>query len=124
MTTKYSEEHEWITVKSNIGKVGITAFAQQQIGDVIFVEMPEVGAKLNKGDEAGIVESVKAANEIYSPTSGEVIEINGSLEDAPEMVNSDPTGAGWIFKIELTDTSEFDQLMDEVEYNAFIKNLS
>ena len=124
MTTKYSEEHEWITVKNNIGTVGITDFAQQQLGDVVFVEMPEVGTKLNKGDEAGIVESVKAANEIYSPTSGKVIEINGTLEDAPEMVNSDPTGAGWIFKIELTDTPEFDQLMDEVEYNAFIKNLS
>ena len=121
MTTKYSEEHEWSTVKNNIGTVGITDFAQQQLGDVVFVEMPEVGAKLNKGDEAGIVESVKAANEIYSPTSGEVIEINGSLEDAPEMVNSDPTGAGWIFKIELTDTSEFDQLMDEVAYKAFIE---
>ena len=121
MTTKYSEEHEWITVKNNIGTVGITDFAQQQLGDVVFVEMPAVGTKLNKGDEAGIVESVKAANEIYSPTSGEVIEINGTLEDVPEMVNSDPTGAGWFFKIELSDTSELHQLMDEVAYKAFIK---
>ena len=121
MTTKYSEEHEWITVKNNIGTVGITDFAQQQLGDVVFVEMPEVGTKLNKGDEAGIVESVKAANEIYSPTSGKVIEINGTLEDVPEMVNSDPTGAGWFFKIELSDTSELDQLMDEVAYKAFIE---
>ena len=121
MTTKYSEEHEWITVKNNIGTVGITDFAQQQLGDVVFVEMPEVGTKLNKGDEAGIVESVKAANEIYSPTSGEVIEINGTLEDVPEMVNSDPTGAGWFFKIELSDSSELHQLMDEVAYKAFIE---
>ena len=121
MTTKYSEEHEWITVKNNIGTVGITDFAQQQLGDVVFVEMPEVGTKLNKGDEAGIVESVKAANEIYSPTSGKVIEINGTLEDVPEMVNSDPTGAGWFFKIELSDTSELHQLMDEVAYKAFIE---
>ena len=121
MTTKYSEEHEWITVKNNIGTVGITDFAQQQLGDVVFVEMPEVGTKLNKGDEAGIVESVKAANEIYSPTSGEVIEINGTLEDVPEMVNSDPTGAGWFFKIELSNTSELHQLMDEVAYKAFIE---
>ena len=121
MTTKYSEEHEWITVKNNIGTVGITDFAQQQLGDVVFVEMPEVGTKLNKGDEAGIVESVKAASEIYSPTSGEVIEINGTLEDVPEMVNSDPTGAGWFFKIELSDTSELHQLMDEVAYKAFIE---
>ena len=121
MTTKYSEEHEWITVKNNIGTVGITNFAQQQLGDVVFVEMPEVGTKLNKGDEAGIVESVKAANEIYSPTSGKVIEINGTLEDVPEVVNSEATGAGWFFKIELTDTSEFDQLMDEVAYKAFIE---
>jgi glycine cleavage system H protein len=121
MSTKYSEDHEWITVKSNIGTVGITDFAQQQIGDVVFVEMPEVGAKLNKGDEAGIVESVKAASEIYSPISGEVIEINGSLEVAPEMVNSDPTGAGWFFKRELSNASELDQLMDEVAYKAFIE---
>ena len=121
MTTKYSEEHEWITVKNNIGTVGITDFAQQQLGDVVFVVMPEVGTKLNKGDEAGIVESVKAANEIYSPTSGKVIEINGTLEDVPEMVNSDPTGAGWFFKIELSDSSELHQLMDEVAYKAFIE---
>ena len=121
MTTKYSEEHEWITVKNNIGTVGITDFAQRQLGDVVFVEMPKVGTKLNKGDEAGIVESVKAANEIYSPTSGKVIEINGTLEDVPEMVNSDPTGAGWFFKIELSDTSELHQLMDEVAYKAFIE---
>ena len=121
MTTKYSEEHEWITVKNNIGTVGITDFAQQQLGDVVFVEMPEVGTKLNKGDEAGIVESVKAANEIYSPTSGEVSEINGTLEDVPELVNSDPTGAGWFFKIELSDSSELHQLLDEVAYKAFIE---
>jgi len=121
MTTKYSEEHEWITVKNNIGTVGITDFAQRQLGDVVFVEMPEVGTKLNKGDEAGIVESVKAANDIYSPTSGDVIEINSTLEDVPEMVNSDPTGAGWFFKIELSDTSELHQLMDEVAYKAFIE---
>ena len=121
MTTKYSEEHEWITVKNNIGTVGITDFAQRQLGDVVFVEMPEVGTKLNKGDEAGIVESVKAANDIHSPTSGDVIEINSTLEDVPEMVNSDPTGAGWFFKIELSDTSELHQLMDEVAYKAFIE---
>ena len=121
MSTKYSEDHEWITVKSNIGTVGITDFAQQQIGDIVFVEMPEIGAKLNKGDEAGIVESVKAASAIYSPISGEVIEINGSLEVAPEMVNSDPTGAGWFFKVELSNASELNQLMDEVAYKAFIE---
>ena len=121
MSTKYSEDHEWITVKSNIGTVGITDFAQQQLGDVVFVEMPEVGAKLNKGDEAGIVESVKAASEIYTPVSGEVTEINGSLEDAPETVNSDPTGLGWFFKIELSNASEFDQLLDDAAYKAFIE---
>ena len=121
MTTKYSEEHEWITVKNNIGTVGITDFAQQQLGDIVFVEMPEVGCKLNKGDEAGIVESVKAASEIYSPISGKVIEINGSLGDTPEMVNMDPTGTGWFFKIELSNTSELDQLMDGVAYKAFIE---
>ena len=121
MSTKFSENHEWITFKSNIGTVGITNFAQQQLGDIVFVEMPEVGCKLNKGDEAGTVESVKAASEIYSPVSGEVIEINGNLEVAPETVNSDPSGAGWFFKIELSNTSELDQLMDEVSYKAFIE---
>ena len=113
MTTKYSEDHEWITVEGNTGTVGITDFAQQQLGDVVFVELPEVGAQLSQGDNSGVVESVKAASEIYSPVSGEIVEANSLLEDAPDTVNSDPTGDGWFFKIKLSDASELDGLMDE-----------
>jgi len=118
MTTKYSEDHEWITVEGNTGTVGITDFAQQQLGDVVFVELPEVGAQLSQGDNSGVVESVKAASEIYSPVSGEIVEANSLLEDAPDTVNSDPTGDGWFFKIKLSDASELDGLMDETAYKA------
>ena len=124
MTTKYSEDHEWITINDSIGTVGITDFAQEQLGDVVFVEIPEVGTQLNQGDEAGIVESVKAASEIYAPVSGEVTEVNSKLEDAPEKVNVDPTGAGWIFKIKLSNVAELDQLMDDAAYKAFINGNS
>ena len=119
MTTKYSEDHEWITVEGNTGTVGITDFAQQQLGDVVFVELPEVGVQLRQGDNSGVVESVKAASEIYSPVSGEIVEANSLLEDAPDTVNSDPTGDGWFFKIKLSDASELDRLMDEATYKAF-----
>ena len=119
MTTKYSEDHEWITVEGNTGTVGITDFAQQQLGDVVFVELPEVGAQFRQGDISGVVESVKAASEIYSPVSGEIVEANSLLEDAPDTVNSDPTGDGWFFKIKLSDASELDGLMDETAYKAF-----
>ncbi len=119
MTTKYSEDHEWITVDGDIGTVGVTDFAQEQLGDVVFVELPEVGANLASGDDAGVVESVKAASEIYAPVSGEITETNSVLEDAPDTVNSDPTGEGWFFKIKLSDASELDGLMDEAGYKAF-----
>ena len=119
MTTKYSEDHEWITVEGNTGTVGITDFAQQQLGDVVFVELPEVGTQLRQGDNSGVVESVKAASEIYSPVSGEIVEANSLLEDAPDTVNSDPTGDGWFFKIKLSDALELDGLMDETAYKAF-----
>lgn len=119
MTTKYSEDHEWITVDGDIGTVGITDFAQQQLGDVVFVELPEVGATLDAGDEAGVVESVKAASEIYSPVSGQVTETNGDLEDAPDTVNSDAESDGWFFKIKLSDAAELDGLMDAAAYKAF-----
>jgi len=119
MTTKYSEDHEWITVDGDIGTVGITDFAQQQLGDVVFVELPEVGATLDAGDEAGVVESVKAASEIYSPVSGQVTETNGDLEDAPDTVNSDAESDGWFFKIKLSDAAELDDLMDAAAYKTF-----
>jgi len=119
MTTKFSEDHEWISIDGDVGTVGITDFAQEQLGDVVFVELPEVGASLDAGDEAGVVESVKAASEIYSPVSGEVTETNGELEDNPGTVNTDPTGDGWFFKIKLSDTGELDELMDADAYKAF-----
>jgi len=119
MTTKFSEDHEWITIDGDIGTVGITEFAQEQLGDVVFVETPDVGTTLDAGDEAGVVESVKAASEIYSPVSGEVTETNGDLEDNPGTVNADPTGDGWFFKIKLSDASELDGLMDADAYKAF-----
>jgi len=119
MTTKFSEDHEWITVDGDIGTVGITDFAQQQLGDVVFVELPDVGATLDAGDEAGVVESVKAASEIYSPVTGEVTETNGDLEDAPDTVNTDAEGDGWFFKIKLSDSAELDDLMDAAAYKEF-----
>ncbi len=119
MTTKYSEDHEWISVDGDIGTVGVTDFAQEQLGDVVFVELPGVGSKLAIGDEAGVVESVKAASEIYSPVSGEVTEVNGALEDNPATVNTDPAGTGWFFKIKLSNASELDGLMDADAYKAF-----
>jgi glycine cleavage system H protein len=119
MTTKFSEDHEWISVEGDIGTVGITDFAQEQLGDVVFVEMPAVGTELSAGDEAGVVESVKAASEIYSPVSGEVTEVNADLEDTPGTVNSDPMSDGWFFKIKLSDPRELDDLMDAAAYKAF-----
>ena len=119
MTTKFSEDHEWISVEGDIGTVGITDFAQEQLGDVVFVEMPAVGTELSAGDEAGVVESVKAASEIYSPVTGEVTEVNAELEDNPGTVNSDPMSDGWFFKIKLSDPGELDDLMDAAAYKAF-----
>ncbi len=116
---KYSAEHEWIRIDGNIGTVGISDFAQQALGDVVFVELPEAGKQLSKGAEAAVVESVKAASEVYAPVSGEVVEINPALDDDSSLVNSDPTGKGWFFKIRLSDASELDALMDEAAYQAF-----
>jgi glycine cleavage system H protein len=116
---KYTKDHEWIRVDGDIGTVGISAFAQEQLGDVVFVELPDVGRTVAPGDEAAVVESVKAASEVYAPVSGEVVEVNGALNDTPELVNSDPTGKGWFIKIRLSDASELDALMDEASYASF-----
>ena len=115
----YTKEHEWLRIADGKATVGITDFAQGELGDVVFVELPEVGAQLSQGDNSGVVESVKAASEIYSPVSGEIVDANSLLEDAPDTVNSDPTGDGWFFKIKLSDASELDGLMDEATYKAF-----
>ena len=117
---KYSEEHEWADVDGEVATIGISDHAQEQLGDVVFVELPEVGATLAKGAEAGTVESVKAASEVYTPVSGEVVEINDTLADDPSLVNSDPFGAGWFFKVRLGDAAELDALMDEAAYRAFV----
>jgi glycine cleavage system H protein len=120
---KYSEEHEWVAVDGDTGTVGISNYAQEQLGDVVFIELPDVGATVEKGGEIAVVESVKAASEIYSPVSGEILEANAALNETPEMVNSDAEGAGWIYKIKIADPGELDALMDAEAYAEFIKGL-
>lgn len=118
--TKYTQDHEYIRVEGNQGTVGITDYAQGQLGDVVFVDVPEVGAKFSKGDEVAVVESVKAASEIYAPVSGTVVAVNENLADEPGLVNSDPVVNGWFFKIEIDDAGELDGLLDENAYKAHI----
>ncbi len=118
---KYTKDHEWARIEGDTVVIGINDYAQDQLGEVVFVELPEIGDSFEKGDEFGTVESVKAVSEIYMPLSGEVLEANGSLEDSPELVNSDPYGGGWIIKIKPSDLSEMDQLMDKTAYLAMLK---
>lgn len=118
---KFTEEHEWIVVETeDTGVVGITNYAQEQLGDIVFIELPEVGTEINKGDDVAVIESVKAASELKAPLSGEVFEINQELSNTPETVNNDPMGTGWFMKIKIADPSELDNLMDEEAYQAFI----
>jgi glycine cleavage system H protein len=117
---KYSKDHEWIDIAGDRGKVGITDYAQQQLGDVVFVELPEVGAKLKAGQSFGNIESVKAVSELYAPVSGEVVEVNTSLQSKPEIVNSDPH-ATWMVAIKLSDPSETDSLLDVTQYTDLVK---
>ncbi|MEA3015714.1 MAG: glycine cleavage system protein [Sphingomonadales bacterium] len=119
MTVYYSEEHEWIRVEGDSATVGITDFAQGQLGDVVFVEIPEAGRQVVKGGEAAVVESVKAASDVYSPVTGEVTEGNQAVVDEPSLVNTDPEGEGWFFKLRLSDTSELEGLMDADAYKSF-----
>ncbi|HAG92973.1 MAG: glycine cleavage system protein H [Alcanivorax sp.] len=119
---RYLSSHEWVRVEDGVATVGITAHAQEAMGDLVYVETPEVGTTLAAGDEAGVVESVKAASDIYTPVSGEVIEINDALEDAPETVNSDPYGAGWMFKIQVADDAELENTLTADEYQAQIED--
>ena len=119
MTIKYTEDHEWINVEGDSATVGITVHAQDALGDVVFVELPEVGAVFAQKDPAGVVESVKAAADVYMPVSGEVTEVNEALRDDPSLANSDPLGAGWFFKVKLSKPSEIDALMDETSYTRF-----
>ena len=123
MSLHFTGEHEWIRVDGDVGTVGISSHAQEALGDIVFVEVPEGGRSLNKCDEAGVVESVKAASDVYSPVAGEVIEGNSALADDPALINRDPEGDGWFFKIRLADTSELDGLMDEAAYREWVKTL-
>jgi glycine cleavage system H protein len=120
MSVKYTDEHEWIRVEGDVATVGITAYAAEQLGDVVFVELPEVGKTVEKGGDAAVVESVKAASEVYAPVSGEVVEVNEALNDAPQTVNESAEGDGWFIKIRLSDTSQLDGLMDAAAYKSFV----
>ena len=123
MSRYFTEDHEWIQIDGQTGTVGISDYAQGQLGDIVFVDVPEQGKSLSKGDEAAVVESVKAASDVYSPVSGTVIEGNPALTDEPALVNSDPEGEGWFFKLTLSDPSEVEALMDEAAYEAFVSKL-
>lgn len=117
----YSEEHEWVDVEGDVATIGISNFAQEQLGDVVFVELPEVGAEISAGDQVAVVESVKAASEVYSPIAGEVVEINDTIVDDPSGVNGDAEGEGWFFKMKLSDPAELEEMMDSKAYAAFVK---
>jgi glycine cleavage system H protein len=119
MSVYYTEEHEWIRVEGDEATVGITDFAQGQLGDIVFVELPEAGRQVTKGGEAAVVESVKAASDVYAPVDGEIVEPNPALGDDPSLVNSDPEGEGWFFRLRLADPSQLDGLMDAGAYKAF-----
>ncbi len=122
-TLKYSKDHEWIRVEGDVGTVGISQHAQEQLGDIVYAEPPEAGRSMSKGDEAAVLESVKAASEIYAPVGGEVVEANEALADNPGLINSDPMGEGWFFKMKIADAAELDGLMDEAAYKAFVEGL-
>lgn len=119
----YTDEHEWIEVEGDVATVGITDYAQGQLGDIVFVELPEVGAMIEQGKDAAVVESVKAASDVYAPITGEVAETNSALEEDPSLVNSNPEGEGWFFKMTIAAPAELDKLMDEDGYKAFVEGL-
>jgi glycine cleavage system H protein len=123
MSLYFTREHEWIRVDGDTATVGISDHAQQALGDIVFAEVPEPGKQLGKGDEAAVVESVKAASDVYAPVGGEVIEGNQAVADDPALVNRDPEGEGWFFKLKLTDPSEVEALMDEATYREWVKTL-
>ncbi|UKJ72363.1 glycine cleavage system protein GcvH [Azospirillum brasilense] len=121
MTIKYTKDHEWVRVEGDVGTVGVSDHAQHQLGDVVFVELPDVGRQLTQGKEAAVVESVKAASDVFAPVSGEVIEANADLENDPSLVNAGAETTGWFFKLRLSNPSELDGLMDEASYKAFVE---
>jgi len=123
MATRYTRDHEWIRLEGGLATMGITPYAQEQLGDIVFVELPEVGRKLEKGGEAAVVESVKAASEVYAPIAGEVVEVNAALTDSPGMVNESPDGTGWFLKLKPANPAEVEGLMDEATYQAYLETI-
>ena len=123
MTTRYTRDHEWIRLEGDIAVLGISQYAQEQLGDVVFVELPEPGKKLGKGDVAAVVESVKAASEVYTPVAGEVAAVNTALADTPAIVNASPEGEGWFIRLKLANPRDVDALMDAAAYAAFVETL-
>ncbi len=123
-TARYTRDHEWIRVDGEIATVGITAYAQEELGDVVYVELPEIGRQVEKGEETAVVESVKAASEVYAPVAGEVVAVNAALEGAPSTVNADAEGNGWFFKIKVAEDTDLAGLMTEEQYSAFLETIS
>jgi glycine cleavage system H protein len=121
---RYAKSHEYVHLEGNIGTIGITEYAQKELGDVVFVELPQVGSELEAGDELGSIESVKAVSELFSPVSGEVVEVNEALADNPALVNTDPFGDGWMVRIKVSDATEVDELMSAEEYDEFLEKES
>lgn len=121
--TRFTEDHEWVRIVGDVATVGITEYAQEQLGDIVFVDLPEAGAEMAQGDEAAVIESVKAASDIYAPITGEVDEVNDSLDAEPAIVNQDAQGEGWLFTMSISDTGELDNLMDADAYKAFVAKL-
>src|SRR5438128_12008638 len=122
--SRYAKSHEYVNVEGEVGTIGITDYAQKELGDVVFVELPQVGTQLEAGDELGSIESVKAVSELFSPVTGEVVEVNEALVEKPELVNTDPYGDGWMIKMRLSDASEIDELMAPDEYEEYIETES
>jgi glycine cleavage system H protein len=122
--TRYTKDHEWIRLDGEVATVGITEHAQEQLGDIVYVELPEIGRKVDKGGEAAVVESVKAASDVYAPASGEVVAVNQALDGAPAAVNEDAEGKGWFFRLKLADASELDALMSAGQYKDYLSTLS
>ena len=123
MSLYFTKEHEWVRVEGEVATVGISDHAQEALGDIVFAEVPDAGRTVGKGDDAAVVESVKAASDVYAPVSGEVVEGNGALGDDPSLINRDPEGEGWFFKLKLSDPSELDGLMSEADYREWVKTL-
>jgi glycine cleavage system H protein len=121
--TRFTDQHEWVRIDGDVATIGITKYAAEKLGDIVFVELPEAGRKVDKGGEAAVVESVKSANEVYAPISGEVTDANAALGGDPAKVNADPEGDGWFFKIKVANAAEFGSLMSEAQYAEFVKGL-